>query len=330
MRSGTPARARTSAVEKLVGRITARSKPAVAHLVREARAPGAARVTPGGVVDEDVVHLLREAVQLGDPRAREDGEPSRRVRGLERAERGARHDDVADPVRRPHERLHARASERREELCLDAGDRPLDPCARRPPRAPPRRAAPGVPGRGGGRARPPPTRRDRATARGRPRLRPRPSRASPPTSCPTTGHPAAIASTRTSGPPSLAEGRSMRWLRREARSRVLHLARERAAVRDAARGGERLDAGARRPVAEEERVRVDPSPRRAGRASRRRRPGPSARRTRPRGRGGTAAEEARRSRGTRRPGARRGRRRSSPPGRRRPRGTPRRRRETAR
>ncbi len=212
MRSGTPARARTSAVEKLVGRTTARSKPASAHLVREPRASRAARVAPGGVVDENVVDLFREAVQLRDPRAREDGEPPRRVGGLERAERGAGHDDVADPVRRPHERLHARLSQRRR----GARPRPVRPSSRssaRPRRrVRPRRGAPGVPRRGGRRARPPPTRRDRASARGRPRAPSATISRDPPTSCPTTGHPAAIASTRTSGPPSLAEGRSMRWL----------------------------------------------------------------------------------------------------------------------
>src|SRR5262249_3944939 len=66
-------------------------------------APG---VSAARVLGDDPVHLREDPVQLRHPGPREDEELRLRKRRAEGSDRGERHDDVADPVRRAHENLH--------------------------------------------------------------------------------------------------------------------------------------------------------------------------------------------------------------------------------
>ncbi len=79
----------------------AQSKPMPAELSGQARSSPDAGMTPGFLKDDDVVHVRRKSVNLGDPRFREDGDPCPGPGLPDGGDGGERHDDVPDPVRPP-------------------------------------------------------------------------------------------------------------------------------------------------------------------------------------------------------------------------------------
>ena len=285
--------------------------PARAPRPRAVPAPPAPACPFAGVVDEHVVDLVREPVEIGDPRARENGETSLRVGGLQCAQRGERHHDVAHPVRRADERLQAAPRAR-------AGARPrrvrrsFRSCAGgpRPARRP--RDARAVRVRGGGRA----TASSHAPG---PRDGTR-TPAAPP--CDRLARAAdVVRGDRAAGRHRLGEderralarrGEQENVARREARAGVArHGPRTSSAARPPARAPSLRRRRAPGPLRGRARSRPF-RPRRAGRASPRRGPGLSGRRTRPRARDETEAAARPRSRGTRRPADRPERRRPGP------------------
>ncbi len=82
-------------------------EPALPDLRCQPPPPLGPGVSAGALLDENLVDLRTKAVEVCHPGAREDGEVILRKRGAERLDRGERHGDVPDPVRRPEEDSHA-------------------------------------------------------------------------------------------------------------------------------------------------------------------------------------------------------------------------------